>query len=220
MKYYPVFMDIKDRVCLVVGGGSVGARKALGLARSGARVRVVSPCVTQKLKAAQGEDLHLEARPYDPSDLDGVYMVFAATDNQELNRQIREDARLANILCNCSDGRDKGDFILPSVMTQGDLVCAVSTCGASPALSKKIRRDLELVFGPEYKTLLTLMANVRQKMLAAGHDPEGHKKILTCLVERDLISLISAGDFAGVDAILEELLGKGFLFSDLAVEEQ
>lgn len=220
MKYYPVFLDIKDRLCLVVGGGNVGTRKAFGLARSGARVRVVSVEFTQKLRAAQGRDLLLQARPYSPSDLDGIYMVFAATDNQELNRQIREDARLANILCNCSDGQDKGDFILPSVMSQGDLVCAVSTCGASPALSKKVRRDLELIFGPEYKTLLTIMANVRQKMLAAGHDPAGHKKILTELVGRDLIPMISAGDFAGIDAIFQELLGPEFLFSDLAVEEQ
>ncbi len=215
MKYYPIFLDVTDRSCLVVGGGEVGTRKALGLAKANARVRVVSLRFSQDLADASTEKICLDKKSFDPGDLDGVSLVFAATDSRELNARVRETARQAGILCNIADGKDKGDFILPSVVDRGDLQVAVSTAGASPALAKKLRRKLETLFGPEYETMLTLMANIRGEMLARGHDPDGHKKIFTALADQDLPALIAAGDTKEIDTVLARLLGHEFTYDGL-----
>lgn len=215
MRYYPILMDVRDKLCLVVGGGRVGARKALGLAGAGARVRVVSPVFAPALEETEMENICLEKRPFDAADLDGVSLVFAATDNRRLNAAVRESARCSGILCNIADGRDKGDFILPSVVARGDLLIAVSTCGASPAMAKRLRKELSELFGPEYGVMLTLMANIRSKILAGGHDPEGHKKRFTALVDSGLVGMIAGGDTAGINSVLSDIMGPGYDFEEL-----
>ena len=218
MKYYPIFLDIKNRDCLVVGGGDVGSRKAVGLWRSGARVRVISRAFSQKLETASG--IRLDCKSYDPSDLENVFLVFAATNNKDLNSRIQADAKNLNILCNIADAPDRSDFILPSVVERGDLVCAVSTSGASPALAKKIRKDLEQMFGPEYGDFLLLMGNIRKKLLEKGHDPGLHKKIFNALVEKKIPALIAANDVTRIDSVLFELLGPGVDYQSLVPQEQ
>ncbi len=217
MKYYPIFLDVTARDCLVVGGGDVGYRKAIGLSRSNARVRVISEAFSLKFETNDG--LSLTCKSYEPSDLDNAFLVFAATNNRGLNKQIQADAKIRDILCNIVDAPDRSDFILPSVVERGDLVCAVSTSGASPALAKKIRRDLEQKFGPEYGDFLVLMGNVRKKLLERGHDPKAHKKIFTSLVEKKIPDLIIAGDELNIDAVLLELLGPGFDYKSLVQEQ-
>lgn len=215
MKYYPVFLDIKDKFCLVVGGGKVGTRKAIGLASANARVRVVSLDFSRDLVEARFDNICLDKKFFDPQDLNGVCLVFAATDSRELNARIKDAARRAGILCNIADGKDKGDFILPSVVNRGNLQVAVSTGGASPALARRLRQDLQTLFGSEYETMLRLMANIRKKMLAQGHDPEGHKKIFTDLVDQDLPAMIADGNIKKIDAVLARLPGDGFTFEGL-----
>ena len=217
MKYYPIFLDVKDRDCLVVGGGAVGTRKAAGLYRSGARVRVISKAFSQRLETTSG--ICQVCKSYEPSDLETAFLVFAATDSKELNEQIREDAAKKNILCNIADAPDRSDFILPSVVERGDLVCAVSTSGASPALAKKIRKELEQMLGPEYKDFLLLMKNIRTKLLEEGHDPSAHKKIFTALVEKKIPALIAANDRTRIDLVLLELLGPGYEYERLVPQE-
>lgn len=217
MKYYPVFLNVRDRDCLVVGGGRVGARKAATLCRCGARVTVVSPDVSESLLRDPG--IRCRDKGYEATDLDGMFLVFAATDSAALNRQVQSDAVDRNILCNSADTPDQGDFILPAVVEQGDLVCAVSTSGASPALARKIRQDLAGHFGPEYATFLTLMKAVRKKLLAAGHDPDGHKKIFNALIDQDLPALIANQDFDGIDSVLTRILGPDALYRDLISQE-
>lgn len=218
MKYYPVFLDVKERPCLVVGGGRVGTRKALGLVRANARVRVVSPEVSPELaQAAQAEELiTLVKRPFENRDLEGICLVFAATDNMDLNARVRKAAANANVMCNAADGSDKGDFILPAVVEREDLLLAVSTCGASPALAKSLRQKLEQDFGPEYGKLIRLLANIRKRLLAEGHNPEQHKKQFTALVEKDLAGLIAAKENQRINQILDEVLGNGFSYEDLS----
>ncbi len=220
MKYYPIFLDLKDRDCLVVGGGGVATRKTMGLCRAGARVRVVSKAFSQKLEAQKNDHICLECKPYETSDLGGVFMVFAATSSRELNLRIQEEARDRGILCNIADAPDMSDFILPSVVERGDLVCAVSTSGASPALAKKIRKDLEQMFGPEYTGFLLLMGNIRKKLLEEGHDPVSHKKIFTALVEKNLPAMIAANDETRINLVLVELLGPGVDYQSLVPQEQ
>ncbi|MCP3939983.1 MAG: bifunctional precorrin-2 dehydrogenase/sirohydrochlorin ferrochelatase [Desulfobacteraceae bacterium] len=220
MKYYPVFLDVKDRDCLVVGGGKVGTRKALGLSRAGARVRVISKTFSPGLEAVEKTGIFLDCKPYETLDLENIFLVFAATDNRELNLRIQEDAKKQKLLCNIADVPVESDFILPSVITRGDLVCAVSTSGTSPALAKKIRKDLEHMFGPEYGQFLLLMGNIRKKLLEEGHDPDSHKKIFTALVEKNLPGMIAAGDETGINSILAQLLGRGYVYQSLVSQEQ
>ncbi|MCF8112901.1 MAG: bifunctional precorrin-2 dehydrogenase/sirohydrochlorin ferrochelatase [Desulfotignum sp.] len=213
MKYYPVFLNIKDRQCLVVGGGRVGARKAAVLVSAGAVVTVISQNFCRRL--ADMPDIQKKQKMFHQQDLENMFLVFAATSDADLNHLILAQARAARVLCSSADAPDQGDFILPAVMNQGDLIFAVSTCGASPALAKKLCRDLVGMYGPEYATFLILMKAVRNKLLASGHDPDGHKKIFRAMMEKNLPALLAAGDITAVDTILFELLGSGFVFDDL-----
>lgn len=213
MKYYPIFLKVKDRPCLVAGGGRVGARKAETLVSAGALVTVVSPEFCDQLITMQG--IRKEKRPFRPEDLEGVVLVFAATSDPAVNQGILVEAGKAGVLSNRADEPDQGDFILPAVMSRGDLICAVSTSGASPALARKIRMDLEQTYGPEYTAFLILMRAVREKLLASGHDPEGHQRIFRTLMKKNLPGLLAADDIPAVDAILSELLGAGFEYKDL-----
>lgn len=208
MKYYPVFLDVKDRPCLVAGGGRVGARKAATLVSAGAAVTVVSPEFCDQLDKMPG--IQKEKRLFRPEDLDGMLLVFAATADAAVNHWILAEAKKAGVLCNRADAPDQGAFILPAVMSRGDLIFAVSTCGASPALARKIRMDLEKTYGPEFAEFLALMRAVREKLLASGHDPDGHRRIFRALMEKDLPSLLAANDIPAVDAVLRDLLGSGF----------
>ncbi|MCG8685502.1 MAG: bifunctional precorrin-2 dehydrogenase/sirohydrochlorin ferrochelatase [Desulfobacterales bacterium] len=213
--YYPIFLDVEGKTCLVVGGGAVGTRKALGLARANAKVRVVSPEFSSDLTVSTNKNISLEEKTFEPSDLENVCMVFATTDSFELNAQIRDAARSKNILCNIASGTDKGDFILPSVVERDGLLLAVSTCGASPALAKQLRRELEDRFGPEYGVLVTLLGNIRKKILAQDHDPEGHKQKFNALLKHNLTGLIATNNTKDIDIILSNLFGDGFSFNDL-----
>ncbi len=216
MKYYPVFLDISGKTCLVVGGGKVGARKAKGLLAAGASVRVVSLEFDRALSEPCLSGIHKQQKAFEPDDLNGVSLVFAATDNMALNTEVRNACHRAGILCNIADGMDKGDFILPAVVDRGDLQVAVSTGGASPAFARQLRMELEGMFGPEYTSMLTLMANVRKVLLDRGHDPEGHKTIFRTLAQAGLPALIANGEIKDIDTLLTELLGEGFTYERLA----
>ncbi|PIE63250.1 MAG: siroheme synthase [Desulfobacter postgatei] len=223
MDYYPIFLDVKDRCCLVAGGGAVGTRKALGLARAGARVIVVSLAFSNELLTTPVPAITLKEKKFEDSDLDGMSLAFAATDNMQLNVRIRQAAQKKNILCNIADGRDKGDFILPAVVDRGDLLFAVSTCGASPALSRRLRMALEARFGPEYGILATLLSRIRTILLEQGHDPRGHRKIFYALLDADLPEKIAAGQTQQIDTVLAQVLGDGFslerLMPDAGIRE-
>ena len=135
MRYYPVHLDIKNQNCLVVGGGGVGTRKVKTLLECGARVTVVSPDPSQQLaKLASEGSITLTQRIYRSADLDGMFLVIGATDDENLNQQISTDAEKSNILCNIADRPEVCNFILPSIVRRGDLVITISTSGKSPAL--------------------------------------------------------------------------------------
>ncbi len=219
MKYYPVCLDIKQRNCLVVGGGSVGFRKALGLEKCGARVKVVSLEFSPQFNARQSRGIQLESRAYQKTDLEGMFLVFAATDNAGLNRKVMDDAKAHGVLCCLADRPEDSDFILPAVVEQGDLVLSVSTSGASPALARKIKQDISRMFGPEYAVFLRLMKQIRQRLLAKGHDPSGHRQVFTSLARSDIPGLIRSGDTQQIDSILTGLLGREYTYERLAPRE-
>jgi len=208
MRYYPVCLDIKDKKCLMVGGGKVSTRKIISLIDCGAIVTVVSLEFSKKLqRLAENKMVILEKRCYKVSDLKGVFLVFCTADDKELNWQISEDARKLNIFCNVADMPDKGDFILPAVVKQGDLSIAVSTSGKSPALARKLRMELELQFGKEYSKLLCLMGQLREKLLKEEHDPETHKYIFRKLLDSGILEMIKAGKNSDIDLLLRKVTG-------------
>ncbi len=215
MKYYPVFLDIKGKDCLVVGGGIVGARKAATLEKCGAKVTVISDRFSSGFDDLKRTGICFKKKEYEKEDVKGIFLVFAATNNADLNQQIKIDASRLNILCNIADAPDNSDFLLPSIVDRGDLIMAVSTSGSSPAMAKRIRQDLENQFGPEYAQLLGLMGNIRKKLLSSGHAPDEHKEIFNTLIDKGILELISADDEKNINAVLCDVLGSKYLYQDL-----
>jgi len=215
MKYYPVFLELKAKDCLVVGGGNVGARKAATLEKCGAKVKVISDRFSSWFDDLKQTTICIEKKEYEKKDLNGIFLVFAATNNPDLNKQIKDDASMLNILCNVADAPDKSDFLLPSIVDRGDLIVAVSTSGSSPAMAKRIRQDLENQFGPEYAQLLLLMRNIRKKLLLAGHAPDEHKEVFHTLIDKGVLELIKANDEININAVLCDVLGNQYSYQDL-----
>ena len=216
MRYYPIQLDIQNRNCLVVGGGGVGTRKVINLLKCGAKVTVISPVVSEQLKRlTDAAQLTLETRPYRSADLDGMFLVIGATDDESLNRQISSDAEARNTLCNIADRPEVCNFILPSIVRRDDLVITISTSGRSPALAKKMRKTLESQFGEEYGTFLRLMGAIRNKLLSQAHEPEVHKPLFEQLINSDLIELIRDARTDAVNELLLNILGDGYRFEEL-----
>jgi len=210
MKYYPVNLDIRRQSCLVVGGGAVGTRKVRTLLDCGAAVTVVSPEVTNPLSVLAAENrISLKQRPYQASDLDGVFLVIGATDNKVLNREIHNDARRQGKLCNIADRPELCNFILPSIIERGDLIIAISTSGKSPAVARRLKKQIEAQFGPEYAGFLKLMGAVRKILLEQAHDPAAHRLVFESLIDQGLLECIRNGDMDQIDKMLISILGPG-----------
>ncbi|MGH2727385.1 MAG: precorrin-2 dehydrogenase/sirohydrochlorin ferrochelatase family protein [Actinomycetota bacterium] len=157
-RYYMACLDLARRSCLVVGGGVVALEKIRGLLDCGARVTVVAPRVLDELRAL---DVEVLERPYHASDLDGHFLVIAATSKRDLNREIYRDAKARSLLCNVVDVPQLCSFILPAVLRRDPIAIAVSTGGASPALAQRIRDDIAELIGPEHAELAMRLRELR-----------------------------------------------------------
>jgi precorrin-2 dehydrogenase/sirohydrochlorin ferrochelatase len=166
LKYYPIFLDIRDKKCVIVGGGEVAARKAERLLDCGAKVFVISPKLSPALAALKEKDIisHV-ADAYSGDLVNGAALVIGATDDEKTNTQISLDARRQGIPVNIVDDPQKCDFILPSLVQRGDLAITIGTGGKSPALARHLREELEAKYGKEYETLLNILGNLRVKMV-------------------------------------------------------
>ncbi|HET6365000.1 MAG: bifunctional precorrin-2 dehydrogenase/sirohydrochlorin ferrochelatase [Nitrospirota bacterium] len=207
MKFYPIYLDLRDRSCLVVGGGQVAERKTLTLLEAGANVRIISPSLTQKLQelSQSGKIIHLP-KTVDDKDLTGALLVIAATDSLEVNAGIGRLCKKRNILVNVVAPPDESSFIVPSVVERGELLIAVSTSGMSPALSKKIRQELEERYGPEYEVFLRKMSMLRARLMDEVKDDGVRREILQALVDSDVISLLKEGKIHDADHRLAEIV--------------
>jgi precorrin-2 dehydrogenase/sirohydrochlorin ferrochelatase len=176
MSYYPVFLEMKERRCLVIGGGLVAERKVATLVEAGARVTVIAPELTTNLAAwSQRESIHAITRAYRPGDLAGYEMVFVATDVPQVNAAVYEEGKSRGIWVNAADDPAHCDFILPSVLRRGALTVAVSTGATSPALARMVREELEGYFSRDYEVVAELAAEVREELRARGIAP-GYEK--------------------------------------------
>ena len=161
MKYYPVFLDMKDRKVLVVGGGFVALQKIKTLLDSGAIVKVI----TKELIAEDIKELpvSLEIREYNENDMIGVSIVIAATNSHEVNTKIFEHSKKYNVLLNAVDDKDNCDFILGAIVNKGDITVTISTAGKSPIVAKKIRDKVNEMLNINYENLLEVYGNLRAR---------------------------------------------------------
>jgi precorrin-2 dehydrogenase/sirohydrochlorin ferrochelatase len=207
-RYYPIALDMTDKRCVIVGGGAVAERKAERLLACGAHVTIVSRTLTQQLEDKKQANLleHIKT-DYKKQVLHGAFMVIGATDSDQVNERIAEDARALGILVNIVDDPAKCNFILPSLLQQGDLSIAVSTGGKSPALARKIKEDLRQDYGPEYETLLNIMGLIRKEILAQGRDSSANKALFETLAKSELLGAIRQSDRAAVKKIILDATG-------------
>jgi len=204
MPDYPLQLNLQQRLCVVVGAGSVGLRKVEGLLAAGARVRLVSAALPEILPPA----LELVARPYRQGDLAGALLAFAATDDPQVNAAVAAEARAAGILVNRADDPAAGDFALPAVLRRGELTLTVATGGGSPALAALLREELAHQFGDEWAEVVELLAALRRKRLTVPPKGEYNREILRRLLRGGLPGLLAARDAAGADRLLGEIVGE------------
>jgi siroheme synthase-like protein len=167
--YYPAFLDLSRRKCVVFGGGKVALRKVRMLRQFGARVEVVAPELCAEMDALRSDgSIEAKVRRFEPGDLESAFVAIAATDDSDTNERIASEARKRRVLVNVVDVPRLCDFIVPSYLRRGDLTIAISTSGASPSLSKKVRIRLEKEFGEEYSALSKLAGEVRAELKRNG----------------------------------------------------
>ncbi|MDR3088215.1 MAG: bifunctional precorrin-2 dehydrogenase/sirohydrochlorin ferrochelatase [Desulfobulbaceae bacterium] len=178
--FYAINLRLADRLCLVVGGGSVAARKTLGLLERRARTRLVSPRLTASLaELAAAEKIEWLPRAYQKNDLNGAALVFAATNDPTTQEQISRDAEALGIFVNRADDPERGDFHLPATVRRGDLLITISTSGKSPALAAALRRRLQGEFGDAYAPLTELCSRLRPLFTDRGRLADCTEALLT-----------------------------------------
>ncbi|HEY8459732.1 MAG TPA: bifunctional precorrin-2 dehydrogenase/sirohydrochlorin ferrochelatase [Blastocatellia bacterium] len=207
MRYYPIYLDLKGRDVLVVGGGAVAEGKALQLVEAGARVTVVSPELTETLREAAGrnEVVYLNGS-FTEENLNGMFLVISATNDRKTNERVAHAAAERGLLCNVVDQPDLCNFITPALVTRGKLQISVSTGGASPTLTQRVKREVAALIGDEYGTLLELAAEMRAEAKSRIADFERRKDALRAFVESGAIDLIRAGRIDDARALARRFL--------------
>lgn len=186
--YYPLFVNLRKKRAVVVGGGKVAERKILSLLRTGAEVTVISPLLTGRIEKERmaGTIRHVR-RHYRKGDLKEAFLVIAATDSPDINEKVSRDAAC---LVNVVDTPELCNFIVPSVIKRGLLTIAVSTSGVSPALSRSIRRELEKMYGPEFSAYLKSLRSIRAEAKRTIRDPDKRGACLKALASENMLELL------------------------------
>ncbi len=202
--YYPLFLDVTGKECLVVGGGSVAERKALMLLKFNASVTVVSPKVTKKLAdLADRGVLRVRTRKYRRSDLDNAAVVFACTDDRDTNGAVREDAAKKGVLINVVDKPKECDFIVPSIIRKGDVTIAISTSGTLPMASRKIRQAIERTVTKDYVSYTRIVGALRRHLIDTVPDPLRRKAIMKKISAMEVGDVVRRG-LTGMKKVLDE----------------
>src|SRR5438876_10379142 len=192
-----MFLKLQGRPCLVVGAGTVAEGKIGSLLLAGATVRVVAPQAhAAVLEWARTGVIRWEAREFSPLDLDNVFLVIAATSSNEVNESVFREAQRRDVLCNVVDHPQHCDFYYPAVVRRGQLQIAISTAGESPALAQRLRRELEIQFGPEYESWVEQLGKRRRDLFARDINPEErHRQLHELASQRPVAAeLISKGE--------------------------
>jgi len=183
---FPIFLKLEGRRVLVVGAGSVAEGKIRGLLEARAAVSVVAPQATEQVRywAAAGV-LSWRVAEFESSDLEDTLLVVAATSSRELNAQIHQQAQKHGVLCNAVDDPENCDFYYPADVKRGDLQIAISTAGRSPALSQRLRQELEEQFGPEYEEWVRELGEQREKLTIEKLEPNARRDLLHKIASKE-----------------------------------
>ena len=194
MAHYPISVDLTNRRCVVVGGGTVAQRKVETFLEFGAAVAVVAPELTPRLRelASEGAIEHI-AGMYEPANLDGAFLAVAATDDPHTNRAVSAEAQRRGMLVNVVDEPDLCTFFVPAIVRQGDLVIGVSTSGRSPAMARRIREELEALFGSHYGELAELLGELRDEIKARYPDMADRNRAYVRILDSDVLDLLARG---------------------------
>jgi precorrin-2 dehydrogenase/sirohydrochlorin ferrochelatase len=194
-KYYPMMIELEGKRCVVVGGGKVAYRKVSSLLSCGAKVVVISPELGEKLSEyALMEKIEYIPRRYESKeDLRGAFLVFSATGDPETDERVVKDAAKLNLLVNVASSKRGGNFITPATLRRGGLLIAISTSGVSPALSRRIKIELERLYGEEYEAVVNLIADVRAILKFRIKDERLRKTFWNKFLQSDVIDLIRDG---------------------------
>ena len=188
MKYYPAFLDLKNKNSVVVGGGKVAERKARVLIKAGANVKIVSPELTGGLEklVMQGKLDHIK-RNYRKTDVKDCFVVIAATSSSDINRKVASDAQC---LVNVVDSPSAGNFIVPSSISRGGLNIAISTGGASPAMSRAVRKEMEKYYDAEFSRYLRFIESMRKRAMKELPDHDKRAEFLRYIASDDMLALL------------------------------
>ncbi len=209
MGYYPLFIELDGKRCVVVGGGGVAERKVMGLLSAGAQVTVISPRITRGLKTlVKNRAIHHIQRGFRGQDLDGVFLVIGATSSKDTNLSVQREASRRGILVNIVDSPEGSNFIVPGVVRRGRLVVAVSTSGMCPLLTATLRRRIEEMIPEGYGEFVELLGSIRQKLLKEGIKRGKKDKIIRNLIDSPLLEWIKQGAWDRVDEFIDEVLGE------------
>jgi precorrin-2 dehydrogenase/sirohydrochlorin ferrochelatase len=219
MKYFPVFLDLQQKACVVIGGGGVATRKVQNLLKAGARVTVFSPQVTGLLRRLHEKGkIAIRARSFRSGDLDKAHLVFAATDSRQTNEKVFRKASALRILVNVVDDPKHCSFIVPSILSRGDILLAISTGGQSPALAKALRKKLQKEIGPEYTLLLKILGAVRKNILPLGWGAKRNQRIFRLLLQEDFLAMIRKRKFRILASRMEKITGLRLSLRDVGIE--
>lgn len=204
---YVVCVDLEGRPALVVGAGRVAHEKVEGLLACGAVVRVVAPEAEEPMTRLASDGLvEWRARPYEASDLDGCFLVVAATPHPDVNTRVHDDADARAMLVNVADVPELCNFILPAIVREPPLAVAISTGGASPALAKRMRDEAGALFGPAYARLAVMLEEIRPWAKETLPTYDARKTFFDDLVngDPDPVELLRSGDEQAVHGLIEK----------------
>lgn len=208
--WYPVYLNLEGRSCVVIGGGPEAERKVLGLREAGGRVTVISPTITRRLEEMAEQGLiQVARRSYKRGDLDGAFLAIAASEDRRANREIWQEAEQGRVVLNAVDDMPHCHFIAPAIYRQGDLTVAISTAGKSPALGVRVRNRIGALIGPEYAVFLDMLGDLRSEMAAREPDPVRRAALWYRIVDSDAIQYLRRGDVPGARQRIMSLLDAG-----------
>jgi uroporphyrin-III C-methyltransferase/precorrin-2 dehydrogenase/sirohydrochlorin ferrochelatase len=205
--FYPAFLNLQGRRCVVIGGGAIAEQKVVGLLEAGAKVVVTSPALTWKLEdlTATGA-IEVQRRPYMPGDLAGAFLAIAATDDRSVNAAVWAEAEERGILLNAVDDLPHCSFIAPAVHRAGDVTVAISTAGKSPALAVRLKERIRTLIGPEHAALLDILGGLRPEVAARVPDSKVRTRLWYEIVDSDAIEYVRRGDAEGARLHIEAMI--------------
>lgn len=215
MGYYPVFIELQDRRCLVIGGGGEAQRKVEGLLAAGGRVDIISPALTEDLQRllSEGKIASWQQRDYREGDVEGYEVVMVATDDGVVNAQVSAEGKRRRVWVNAADDTENCDFILPAVIRRGNITLAASTSGTSPALARRLREELEAYLTEDMPALAELLAEVRVDLRSRGIRPD--VEVWQDAIDEELRVLLAQRKYRQAKARLLQSLGVGELVPEL-----